>query len=334
MGDDDAVNLARKRLGTTLRGKYRLDELLGIGGMAAVFRATHRNGSRVAVKVLHADLARNENVRTRFLREGYAANRVGHPGVAHVLDDDIDENGDVFLVLELLDGETLEALWMRAGKKMSLGNVLGYTDRILDVLEAAHLNGVVHRDIKPENVFVTRTGVLKVMDFGIARLLDSASMTRSGELMGTPAYMSPEQAAGRVGAIDHRSDVWSVGAMMFTLLSGEYVHGDRTSAVHVIFTATTPAPSLSRVAPEVPRHLIAIVDTALAFEPRNRWLSARAMQHAIRDAFPEHFRHVTLEATANAPDAASVKKPQLIVVSASPTLPLGTETRSDTDRKR
>src|SRR5579863_2796332 len=175
---------AKARLGRTLHNKWRLDVLLGVGGMAAVYAATHRNGSRAAVKILHAELSAREDIRSRFMREGHVANAVGHDGAVRVLDDDVADDGSLYLVTELLDGETLEDRRVRSGGRLSEDDVLSVADQLLDVLVAAHAKGVVHRDIKPENVFLTRLGQLKVLDFGIARLRELSTggslATKSG----------------------------------------------------------------------------------------------------------------------------------------------------------
>src|SRR5262249_49393791 len=145
----------------------------GVGGMAAVYAATHRNKKRFAVKVLHSDHSRDQDVRARFLQEGYAANHIEHPGAVSVIDDEVTDDGAAFLVMELLIGETFEARWARHGQKLDPAEVLGFTEQLLDVLAAAHTKGVVHRDIKPENVFLTREGQIKVLDFGIARIFEA-----------------------------------------------------------------------------------------------------------------------------------------------------------------
>jgi serine/threonine-protein kinase len=280
---DAAVDRIHQRVGTTVRGKYRIDRLLGIGGMAAVFEATHRNGSRVALKVLHPELARLPEIRTRFLREGYVANRIGHSGVARVIDDDDDEvQGTVFLVVELLSGESLETRRERFGGRLPLAEVLQHCDAVLDVLAAAHDQGIVHRDVKPDNVFRTTSGELKVLDFGIARLLDGTGATGSGQLLGTPAFMAPEQANGRVREIDGRTDVWSVGAMLFSLASGQYVHEAPTSTELLVYAATQPARPIESVAPWIGRDVAAVVNRALAFDRAARWPDARSMQAALR----------------------------------------------------
>ncbi len=281
---EDLVSRAQARLGAILSRKYRLDALLGIGGMATVYAAVHlRNGNRVAVKVLHRELSVEAFIRDRFLREGYASNAVEHPGTVRVLDDDVSEDGTVFLVMELLDGETLEQRWERAGRKLPLAEVVRWTWQLLDVLAAAHARGIVHRDLKPQNLFLTRDGQLKVLDFGMARVGEQAiTVTRSGAVIGTPPFMPPEQALGRQREIDARSDVWSVGATVFTLLSGRLVHGGETPEEALVHAATCAAPPLLSAAPDVPPAFAQVIDRALAFGRADRWANAGAMQEAIQ----------------------------------------------------
>src|SRR5579862_6582645 len=168
--EDPTLVQARARLGHTLRGKWHLDTLLGTGGMAAVYSATHRNGSRAAVKILHADVMAQTAIRERFLMEGCVANAVGHPGAVRVIDDDAEDDGGLFMVTELLDGETLEERCFRLGGCLPESEVLLASYQVLDVLAAAHSHGIVHRDLKPANVFLTRGGQIKLLDFGIARI--------------------------------------------------------------------------------------------------------------------------------------------------------------------
>jgi serine/threonine protein kinase len=287
--NDDLSTRAASRVGTTLRGKYRLDRVLGVGGMAAVFAATHvRNANRVAVKVLHRELAIDADLRARFLREGYAANSVEHPGTVRILDDDTAEDGSVFLVMDLLDGETLEARWERSGRKLGVGEVVTLMRDLLDVLSAAHARGIVHRDIKPENLFVTRDGRIKVLDFGIARLHEgTTTTTQSGAVFGTPAFMAPEQALGRTSEVDARTDVWAVGATAFTLLSGRYVHRGETAAEMVVRAATEPASPIATVLGDLPAAIADVLDRALATDKASRWSSAKAMSDALGQARDE-----------------------------------------------
>lgn len=282
--DDPLIVRARERVGMVLQDKWRIDKLIGVGGMAAVYSATHRNQKRVALKVLHQELAGDNEIRTRFLREGYAANTIAHEGAVSVLDD-FAGDGLAFLVMELLDGETVEARWLRKGNRLELREVLIIAEQLLDVLAAAHAKDVVHRDIKPENLFLTRQGALKVLDFGIARIFEaqqSKKQTRAGTVMGTPAFMAPEQALARWDLVDGRTDLWAVGATMFTLLSGRYVHEGQTGNEQLILSATTPARSVATVATGLPRSVVATIDRALLFERERRWPDARAMQDAVR----------------------------------------------------
>ncbi|HEY2515875.1 MAG TPA: protein kinase [Polyangiaceae bacterium] len=282
---DPVRERARARLGQTILGKFRLDTLLGVGGMASVYAATHRNGNRVALKILHEHVSMDPDVRRLFRREGLAANRVDHPGVVRVLDDDVTADGCGFLVMPLLVGETLQARLDRLKAPLPVRDALLVAHAVLDVLAAAHAQGVVHRDIKPENVFITAEGELRVLDFGVARLLESTgeagAPTRAGQAIGTPAFMAPEQALGRTGEIDAQSDLWSVGATLFLCLSGKRAHGAETTSELLIHAATRPARSLREVMPEADALLAQVVDRALAFEKKDRWADARAMQAAL-----------------------------------------------------
>jgi serine/threonine-protein kinase len=216
------------------------------------------------------------------LREGYVANQIAHPGVVRITDDDDDDEfGTVFLVMELLRGETIDARWERCGRRLPLAEVIAIADRTLHVLAAAHAKGVIHRDINPENLFLGADGQLRVLDFGIARLLDGTSATRDGQLLGTPAFMSPEQAHGRVREIDARSDLWSVGATMFTLLSGEHVHRASTTPEQRIYAATLQARSLVSVTAGIPRSIASSIDCALAYDKAHRFSSAEEMRMAV-----------------------------------------------------
>jgi serine/threonine protein kinase len=279
---------ARTRIGTTLNGKYRLDRLIGVGGMASVYAATHRNNKRVAVKVLHAELSVLEEVRTRFMREGYVANTVEHPGAVAVLDDDAAEDGAAaFLVMELLEGETLAEACDRQGGKLPARAVLAVAYQVLEVLAAADAKGIVHRDIKPSNLFLTRTGHVKVLDFGVARMREVGSehATMSGLALGTPAFMAPEQALGKSAEVDGLTDVWALGATMFALATGGPVHPATTPQEQMVFSATRSARSLGSVQPEVPPAVAEVVDRALAFHRSERWPSAAAMRDAVKRVY-------------------------------------------------
>jgi serine/threonine-protein kinase len=267
--------------------------------MASVYAATHRNGRRVALKLLHPELSIRADLRKRFLREAQAANAVNHPGVVAVIDDDVADDGAAFLVMELLDGQNVEELWEANGKRLPTRAVLTLAADLCAVLAVAHEAGVIHRDLKPANLFVTHVGELKVLDFGIARVRDAAasSATSTGAVFGTVAFMGPEQASGLVNELGPLTDIWAVGATMFTLLSGRPVH-DGQSAQHIaIMAATRPAPSLAAVLPDAPDEVVAIVDRALAFDKADRWPSATAMRTALCEALTSSFLDSSDDAT-------------------------------------
>jgi len=283
---------AERRLGTTLKDKYRLDRVLGVGGMAVVYAATHRNRRHFAIKMLHPELSSIEELRIRFQREGYVANTVEHPGTVAVLDDDVTDDGAAFLVMELLHGAGLDALAARCGGRLSAPEALGLVHQLLDVLAAAHAKGVVHRDIKPANLFLDVTGQLKVLDFGIARLREATTShlaTGTGTTLGTPAFMAPEQALGSVSEIDAQSDIWAVGATLFTLISGRLVHEGDNAQQLLVQAATRPARSLDTVVAGAPRSLVNVVARALAFDKASRFRTAPEMRAEVdrvaRDVF-------------------------------------------------
>jgi tRNA A-37 threonylcarbamoyl transferase component Bud32 len=271
-----------------LQDKWTVESLLGVGGMAAVYAAKHRNGKRVAVKMLHAEFTHEGEVKQRFLQEGYAANTIQHEGAVSVMDDDVAPDGSAFIVMELLEGETVEQRWERKGQRLAPAEVLAIVEQLLDVLAAAHGKNVVHRDVKPENLFITKQGQLKVLDFGIARVFEAqrgrATATKVGVVMGTPAFMAPEQARARWDEVDGRTDLWAVGATMFTLLAGRHVHEGVSGNEQLILSATTPAPSLGQVDASISPLVVSIVDRALAFDRAHRWDDAASMREAVSSA--------------------------------------------------
>lgn len=280
-------------VGRVLKGKWRLDEVLGIGGMGMVFTATHRNGFRGAIKMLHPELAKDATCRARFLREAYVANRFSK-GVAAILDDDETEDGIVYFVMELLEGCTVGELARKTkGRRLDVSYCASIGLSLLDVLEEAHLMGVVHRDVKPDNLFFTIEGELKVLDFGVSHAAFDggwadagvrkkvARLTTNSASLGTPAYMAPEQALCRWDAVGPASDVYSVGATLFSLVAGRPPHGSLSGGELALAVATKPAPSLRSVASEVPAGFADVVDKALRFNIEDRYPTARAMRAAL-----------------------------------------------------
>jgi len=286
-----ATERARARIGTVLKGKWRLEKLIGVGGMAAVYAATHRNKKRVAIKMLHPELSVDEAIRERFLREGYVANSVGHRGAVSVDDDVVSEDGLAYLVMELLDGETIEQRWERKGRLLSPHEALSVMDQLLDTLAAAHARGIVHRDLKPENIMVDDQDRIKLIDFGIAgqagaRRLTFAKLT---QVMGTPDYISPEQVKGKRG--DGRSDIYALGVMLYEMLTGTTpFHGPNPFATMNERFLNNPVPP-REIDPKISPQLQEIIYRAMERDPKNRYATAREfakdLEHPEQALYPD-----------------------------------------------
>jgi eukaryotic-like serine/threonine-protein kinase len=309
---------AMERVGKMIRNKWRIDALLGVGGTAAVYAATHRNGKRAALKLLRRELLGSTDLITRFVREGYVANRLEHPGVVSVLDDDKDDDGAPFLVMELLEGHSLER-YTRKQQPLPFHRVIDIGDQLLDVLATAHRKGVVHRDIKPANVFLQSDGTVKVLDFGIARIIEplEASMTQTGTAIGTPSYMPPEQARGRWKLVDARTDVWAAGATLYALLGACKPRKADTVQEELLLAMTEPVPSLRVVAAHVPAELADIIAKAMEFDMNRRYGSAEAMQAALRMVAPSF----GIEVNSTAPSIPINKRSGTAVLPSAPSLP-------------
>ena len=289
MAEDPLTVHARARVGRVLRGKWTLDRLIGVGGMAAVYEATHRNGSKVAIKMLHPTLMFDTNFAQRLVQEGYVANKINHPAAVKVYDDDADENdGAVFLVMELLEGETLSQL-RRKKKRFSELEALKMMAPVLECLGNAHERGIIHRDIKPENLFVNRDGAVRVLDSGIARINDGSNVTatRTGMVVGSPAYMSPEQALGKMNSVGPQTDVYAVGATMFALLTGTTPHAGESTQEMIVMVATQSARAISTVKHDINPRVGALIDRALAYNKDERYPDAFAMLADVREAIAE-----------------------------------------------
>jgi len=214
------------RTGQTLLGKYEIEGLLGQGGMGAVWHARHGlTGRQVAIKILDQSYLNNNQVTRRFLREARAASAVDHPGIVEVLDIDETEEGLPFIVMELLEGETLARRIERRGR-LGQDELVRLGVLLLEALEAAHAQGVIHRDLKPENIHVVPAGrhgeIVKILDFGISHMAEphEQKLTMTGSVLGTPHYMSPEQAMGET-EIDHRADLYAAGVVLYEMAVGD-----------------------------------------------------------------------------------------------------------------
>lgn len=283
----------RARIGRELAGNYRLTRLLGSGGMGAVYEARHAWTDRlVALKILHPDHVKKREMVSRFLTEARAASAIRHPNIVDVLDMGFDPGErTLFIVQELLRGEDLAARLERE-HKLSVGEALDAVVPVMGALISAHRKGIIHRDVKPENVFLAEEDggsiTPKLIDFGIARVLSvdtDQRTTRAGTTVGTPQYMSPEQARGE-DDLDARTDVWALGVLLYECLSGvRPFEAANYNLVVVKIVSERPAPLLS-VAPEVPRSVAEVIDRALAVERGDRWGDVAAMLDAILSRGP------------------------------------------------
>ena len=315
--------MLQRRVGTTLRGKWTLERLLGSGGMAAVYVAHHKIGRRDAIKILHPEIAENKELVARFEREAHAVNRFRHPGAVTILDIDVAEDGAPFLVMELLAGESLESKRLRGS--IDPAEALRLSDELLDVLAAAHASDIIHRDIKPDNLFVLPDGRLKVLDFGIARMREGQSRaqhTALGVTIGTLSYMPPEQVAG--DPIDARADLFAVGCTMFEMASGRLPHEGSTEIELMVKMGMVPAPPLASVFPGANPGLCLVVDRALAFDKERRYPDATTMQadvRALRVGAPPPYASAKIAAgdAPNPPESSALPAPLLAPVAPAPT---------------
>jgi serine/threonine protein kinase len=274
--------------GTLLGGKYRIVRQIGAGGMGRVYEALHEQTERtVAVKVLSPEAAQQPDTRVRFDREARAAGRIGHDNICEVVDVGFGENDVPYLVMPLLRGSALGAV-IRQQQQLSLRRCIDVTAQILAALAAAHAAGVVHRDLKPDNVFLVRMGdredFVKVLDFGISKMIGEhrpdATLTQTGTILGTPYYMSPEQARG-FRDLDARVDVYAMGAILYQMLTGRPpFDGDSyNQLLSAILLDDFPRPSLLRA--DVPPALEELILRATEKDREKRYRDAGEMRQAL-----------------------------------------------------
>ena len=276
--------------GSLIAGKYRIEELLGRGGMGAVYAARHvRTGRRFAIKLLSRELTGDEGAEERFVREALLANSIQHPAIVEVYDVGRDR-GVPYMVMKLLQGETLGARLERG--PLSVEQTLTLMLPVIDAIGAAHALGIVHRDLKPDNVLIEREGgreFPRVLDFGIGKLLAGdargPAITRPGTIIGTPEYMAPEQVRGDA-ELDARCDVYALGVMLFELLTGSLPHtaSDLGTLLRAIAYGAPPSPRALR--PDLPEHLDAVITRALSPHPANRYPTATALAQALHGDGP------------------------------------------------
>ena len=261
------TTLARPPIGQLLDGRYRVESLIARGGMATVYLGTDTRLERtVALKIMHAELANDEDFVRRFVGEARSVAQLSHPNVVTVYDQGAD--GQVlYLAMEYVPGRTLRDLLNSRGR-LSPREALDIMAGVLGGLAAAHDAGIAHRDVKPENVLLNDSGAVKVADFGLARLLAGVSQTKSGMIIGTAAYLAPEQVAG--GAADARTDVYAAGVMLFELLTGRQPHTGDTPLAVAYKHVNEVVPPPSSVVPGLPPALDALVALATSRDPELR----------------------------------------------------------------
>lgn len=301
-----------------LLGRYRLEEVIAVGGMGTVARAhddvLHRT---VAIKLLKEEYAADPGTVERFQREARIAASLSHPGIAHVFDFGQD-NGRSFIVMEFLHGEDLRSRLLREGR-LDTHEAVDIVARTADALAHAHQAGAVHRDIKPGNIFLTRSGEVKVTDFGIARAAAEAPVTATGTIIGTFLYLSPEQALGE--PVTPASDLYSLGCVLLELLTGKPpFEGDSPAAISMAHVSKPP-PSAHEVSPEVPAAVDAVIARSLSKDPADRYRNANEMASALRAAVAPaetsgpRGRVPSLEATSGAaPTVEAQRGPQTQVI--------------------
>ena len=266
-------------IGTTV-GKYRIVDKLGRGGMGTVYKAVDQTLDReVAIKVLNPDLT-DSDVLKRFRGEAVTLARLNHAGIATIYELH-HQTDELLMVMEFVRGETFHDLSDRLGP-LAPPQAAHLCMQVLDALGHAHRGGVVHRDLKPANLMITETGAVKVMDFGIARVLGSEHFTHGGYMMGTPAYMAPEQVLGR--EIDGRADLYSVGVVLYRLLTGKLPFNADTAISMVQMQISEPPTPILTFRPDLPAWCSAIVDRALSKSPSNRFQSAEEFRGALAAA--------------------------------------------------
>jgi serine/threonine protein kinase len=268
-------------IGAVLANSYHVLRLIGEGGMGRVYEAQHTrlNKRRLAIKLLHDEMARQPDILTRFEREAESASTISHPNVVEVLDVDRLEDGRPYIVSEYLEGEELGALLDRVGT-LPVETAIRIARQICRALMAAHERAIVHRDMKPENVFLVgdpRAPRVKVIDFGISKQSDgSAKLTRTGMVMGTPSYMAPEQARGE--HVDHRADIYAVGGILYRAVTGQKPY-DGEDGAQVLTLVLTEEPKRPRsVTPTVPEAIELVIQKAMARDPADRYATMAELE--------------------------------------------------------
>lgn len=283
-GGPSGVCWGLRLIGTVL-DKYEILHKLGEGGMATVYRGRHLTlGRDVAIKILHPHLSASARNRQRFAREARAIEHLDHDNILKIYDYSGNDAEDCFIVTEFVDGVTLHQLLVERGHLPSeVATIIGM--KLASALDYAHQAGIIHRDIKPENVMIRRDGTIKLMDFGIARFLDEANVTMTGALVGSPAYMSPEQAMEHV--LDPRSDLFSLGTVLFHLLTGQLPFAGGNPSIILRNIIENNRPEVLELAPDISGELADVVERLLQTDPIGRPQSASEVRDRLAAVLAE-----------------------------------------------
>lgn len=312
----------KELVGATLNGTYVVERLLGEGGMGQVFLARHTRiaQKRVAIKVLHPELAGSDQVLARFQREAESAAAISHPNVVSVLDIDTTPRGMPYLVCEYLEGIDL-ADHLKEVQRLDVPDALSVTRQLCRGLAAAHARGVIHRDLKPPNVFLVgdfEKGApprlfAKILDFGLSRFhqgsVENQNLTKTGFIMGTPSYMAPEQARGQ--RVDQRADVYGVGAILYAVLTGRAPFQEDSPQSTILALLGSDPPRPRSLVPTIPPHVELVIERAMAKDPDQRYPDMAAFERAL-DALPSaHAFSESIQPTPALPPAPSARRTEL-----------------------
>jgi serine/threonine protein kinase len=281
MADEGTKGLASSLIGAILSGRYRLEAKLGSGGMSTVYLARDETlERRVAVKVMHREMSDQPDQLERFRREARAVAQLSHPNVVAVIDAG-EDGGHPYIVFEYVEGETLKQRIDRLGR-LPVDEATAYAIEIGRGLAAAHARRMVHRDVKPQNVLIDPEGRAKVTDFGIARTLESDGLTKTGRVLGTTDYVSPEQAMGH--GVDLRSDVYSLGVLLYEMLTGDVPFEAETVVGVAMKHVNEEMPDVRTLRPEISNALAAVVEHATTKDPAERYASMAAFLSDLEGA--------------------------------------------------
>jgi serine/threonine protein kinase len=300
-------------IGKSLSGRYQIEEMIGQGGMSAVYKATDPNLKRVvAIKMIHPHLSDDPDFVKRFEEEAAAVAQLRHPNIIQVFDFNHDAESDsYYMVLEFVPGETLQQHLARlnaSGRKLSITKALESMIDICEAVNYAHQRGMIHRDIKPANLMLTVTGQAILMDFGIAKIVGGQRHTATGAVVGTAMYMSPEQIKGEHP--DRRSDIYSLGVTLFEMVSGRPPFEADSAMTLMMMHVNDPVPDPRTLNPDVPDDLVTVIDKALAKDPNDRYQTAAQMAAALRNILGRIKAGASLE-TPVSPGATMVETPDM-----------------------